>query len=180
MWAPLQSPIGCATVWKITSILRLKTLPLMLRCWGAFGRKSKPDFCCGGAFSKRNGFAHQSLWTRRCDLTNDFFHAVSVQNVRVAFDKEQKVTGWYHRSAFPPIGGTTTNEKKLNSAGETQLGLVDFPYDIPNIQCESITAKAKTRIGWLRSRWATFKQGLLLEACWMRLHLIVVLIRLPI
>jgi isoquinoline 1-oxidoreductase beta subunit len=29
--------------------------------------------------------------------------------------------------------------------------MVDFPYDIPNISCESHEARAKTRIGWLRS-----------------------------
>jgi isoquinoline 1-oxidoreductase beta subunit len=52
---------------------------------------------------------------------------------------------------FPPIGGTASATDIEPSFGELQLGMVDFPYDIPNISCESHEARAKTRIGWLRS-----------------------------
>jgi isoquinoline 1-oxidoreductase beta subunit len=69
----------------------------------------------------------------------------------VAFDKQKKVTGWNHRSVFPPIGGTATTKELEPSAGELELGMVDFPYDVPAVQCESLEAKVKTRIGWLRS-----------------------------
>lgn len=153
VWAPVQSPMWVRNSLKDYFNLKVEDVTVNVTLLGgAFGRKSKPDFVVEAAYlSKETGSPIKVLWTRECDLTNDFFHAVSVQNVRVAFDKNKKVTGWYHRSAFPPIGGTT-NEKEIEpSAGETQLGLVDFPYDIPNIQCESIVAKAKTRIGWLRS-----------------------------
>jgi isoquinoline 1-oxidoreductase beta subunit len=91
------------------------------------------------------------IWTREDDLQHDFLHACSVQYIKVAFDKQKKVTGWNHRSVFPPIGGTTSAKETEPSAGELQLGMVDFPYDIPVISCESHEAPAKTRIGWLRS-----------------------------
>ena len=153
VWAPVQSPFSARK--GLANFLKLKledvtvNVPLL---GGAFGRKSKPDFALEAAWlSKELGMPIKVMWTREDDLTNDFFHACSVQNVRVAFDKEKKVIGWYHRSAFPPIGGTATDKEIEPSAGETQLGLVDFPYDIPNIQCESVEARAKTRIGWLRS-----------------------------
>jgi isoquinoline 1-oxidoreductase beta subunit len=153
VWAPVQSPMWVRN--SLVDYFKLKIEDVTVNVTllgGAFGRKSKPDFVLEAAWlSKELGMPIKIVWTRECDLTNDFFHAVSVQNVRVAFDKQKKVTGWYHRSAFPPIGGTTSDKEIEPSAGETQLGLVDFPYDIPNIQCESVTAKAKTRIGWLRS-----------------------------
>jgi isoquinoline 1-oxidoreductase beta subunit len=153
VWAPVQSPMWVRN--SVTGFMNLKLEDVTVNVTllgGAFGRKSKPDFVCEAAWlSKEMAAPIKVVWTRECDLTNDFFHAVSVQNVRVAFDKNKKVTGWYHRSAFPPIGGTTNAKEIEPSAGETQLGLVDFPYNIPNIQCESIEAKAKTRIGWLRS-----------------------------
>lgn len=153
VWAPVQSPMWVRNSLKDHFNLKLEDVTVNVTLLGgAFGRKSKPDFVVEAAWlSKEIGAPIKVVWTREDDLTNDFFHAVSVQNIRVALDKDKKVTGWYHRSAFPPIGGTTNDKEIEPSAGETQLGMVDLPYDIPNIQCESITAKAKTRIGWLRS-----------------------------
>ena len=100
--------------------------------------------------SQMSGFPIKLIWTREDDIQHDFYHACSVQHIKVSFDK-QKVTGWSHRSVFPPIGGTTDAKNTEPSFGELQLGMVDFPYDIPNISCESHEALAKTRIGWLRS-----------------------------
>ncbi len=119
---------------------------------GGFGRKSKPDYVVEAALiSQMTGLPIKIVWTREDDIQHDFFHACSVQHIRVAFDKQKKVTGWNHRSVFPPIGGTTSAKETEPSAGELQLGMVDFPYDIPAISCESHEALAKTRIGWLRS-----------------------------
>jgi isoquinoline 1-oxidoreductase subunit beta len=153
VWAPVQSPQWARD--SVASSVGLKTEDVTVNVTllgGAFGRKSKPDFAVEAAtLAKETGMPIKVIWTREDDLTNDFFHAVSVQHIRVAFDKQKKVTGWNHRSVFPPIGGTTSDKQIEPSGGELQLGMVDFPYDIPAIQCESHEAKAKTRIGWLRS-----------------------------
>ena len=153
VWAPVQSPHSARKA--LASFLKLKlddvtvNVPLL---GGGFGRKSKPDFALEAAWlAKETGTPIKVMWTREDDLANDFFHACSVQHIRVAFDKQKKVTGWNHRSVFPSIGGTATDKAIEPSGGELQLGMVDFPYDIPNIQCESHEAIAKTRIGWLRS-----------------------------
>jgi len=153
VWAPVQSPQWVRD--SVTKALGLKVEDVTVNVTllgGAFGRKSKPDFVVEAALlAKETGMPIKVVWTREDDLTNDFFHACSVQHIRVAFDKQKKVTGWNHRSVFPPIGGTTNPKEIEPSAGELQLGMVDFPYEIPNIQCESHEAIAKTRIGWLRS-----------------------------
>ncbi len=153
VWAPVQSPQWVRD--SVTTSLGLKPEAVTVNVTllgGAFGRKSKPDFVVEAALlAKETGMPIKVIWTREDDLTNDFFHAVSVQHIRVALDKQKKVTGWNHRSVFPPIGGTTSEKEIEPSAGELQLGMVDFPYDIPSIQCESHQAKARTRIGWLRS-----------------------------
>ncbi len=153
VWAPVQSPQWARD--SVTSSLGLKAEDVTVNVTllgGAFGRKSKPDFVVEAAMlAKETGMPIKVIWTREDDLANDFFHAVSVQHIRVAFDKQKKVTGWNHRSVFPPIGGTTSEKELEPSGGELQLGMVDFPYDIPAIQCESHEAKARTRIGWLRS-----------------------------
>jgi isoquinoline 1-oxidoreductase beta subunit len=153
VWAPVQSP-----QWVRDSLVKALDMDAanvtvnVTLLGGAFGRKSKPDFVVEAALlSKQSGYPIKLQWTREDDIRHDFFHACAVQHVRVAFDKQKKVIAWNHRSAFPPIGGTTNTNELEPSAGELQLGMVDFPYDIPNISCESHEAPARTRIGWLRS-----------------------------
>ncbi len=154
LWAPVQSPQWIRD--SVASNLKMDAANVTVNVTllgGAFGRKSKPDFAVEAALiaKEMEGTPVKVTWTREDDLTHDFFHACSVQQIRVAFDKQNKVTGWNHRSAFPPIGGTTTETETGPSDGELQLGMVDFPYDIPNISCEAVESPAKTRIGWLRS-----------------------------
>jgi isoquinoline 1-oxidoreductase subunit beta len=153
VWAPVQSPHSARKA--LANFLSFKledvtvNVPLL---GGAFGRKSKPDFALEAAWlSKENGTPVKVIWTREDDLANDFFHACSVQHIRVAFDNQKKVTGWNHRSVFPSIGGTFSLAAVEPSADELGLGMVDFPFNIPAIQCETHESKVKTRIGWLRS-----------------------------
>lgn len=154
VWAPVQHP-----QWVRDSIAKALALDAanvtvnITLLGGAFGRKSKPDFAVEAALvaKEMNGTPIKVMWTREDDLTHDFFHACSVQNIRVGIDKNKNVTGWIHRSAFPPIGGTTNTKELTPSDGELGLGAVDFPLNIPNISVEAIEAPALTRIGWLRS-----------------------------
>jgi isoquinoline 1-oxidoreductase beta subunit len=153
VWAPTQHPQwakgSVATALKIEESKVTMNVTLL---GGAFGRKSKPDYIVEAALvSQHAGSPIKLVWTREDDIQHDFFHACSVQHIRVAFDKQKKVTGWNHRSVFPPIGGTTSAKETEPSFGELQLGMVDMPFDIANISCESHEALAKTRIGWLRS-----------------------------
>lgn len=154
MWAPVQSPQWIRD--SVAANLGIDAANVTINVTllgGAFGRKSKPDFAVEAAMIAKEmpGTPIKVTWTREDDLTHDFYHACSVQYIRVAFDKENNVTGWNHRSAFPPIGGTTTTKEIFPSTGELGLGAVDFPYNIPNVSIEAIEAPAKTRIGWLRS-----------------------------
>jgi isoquinoline 1-oxidoreductase subunit beta len=154
LWAPVQSPQWVRD--SVATSLGLDAANVTVNVTllgGAFGRKSKPDFAVEAALiaKEMSGVPIKVTWTREDDLTHDFYHACSVQQIRVAFDKQMNVTGWNHRSAFPPIGGTTNTNEITPSGGELQLGMVDFPYNIPNISCEAIEAPARTRIGWLRS-----------------------------
>jgi isoquinoline 1-oxidoreductase beta subunit len=91
------------------------------------------------------------IWTREDDIHHDYFHACSIQHVKVGLSVDNKVTAWNHHSVFPSIGGTSSNEVTEPETFELGLGLIDFPYDIPAICIESHEAKAQTRIGWLRS-----------------------------
>lgn len=154
MWAPVQHP-----QWVRDSVAKALALDAanvtinITLLGGAFGRKSKPDFAVEAALvaKEMSGTPVKVIWTREDDLTHDFFHACSVQSIRVALDKNKNVTAWTHRSAFPPIGGTTNTMELTPSDGELGLGAIDLPFAIPNVSIEAIESPARTRIGWLRS-----------------------------
>ena len=154
VWAPVQHP-----QWVRESVAKALGMELenvtvnVTLLGGAFGRKSKPDFVVEAALiaKEMGGIPIKIVWTREDDLTHDYYHACSVQYIQVALDKNKNVTGWSHRSAFPPIGGTSSTHEIQPSDGELGLGAIDLPFNIPNVSCEAIESPVRTRIGWLRS-----------------------------
>jgi isoquinoline 1-oxidoreductase subunit beta len=154
VWAPVQSPQWIRN--SVAAALSMDAAHVTVNVTllgGAFGRKSKPDFVVEAAriAKEMEGTPIKLTWTREDDLAHDFFHACSVQNIKVGFDKNKKVIAWSHRSAFPPIGGTTNTMEIMPSDGELGLGAIDLPYNISNVSVEAIESPARTRIGWLRS-----------------------------
>ncbi|MEO1054115.1 MAG: molybdopterin cofactor-binding domain-containing protein [Bacteroidota bacterium] len=153
VWAPSQHPQWAKGA--VAGALGLEPTDVTVNVTllgGGFGRKSKPDFIVEAAqISKETGQPIKLIWTREDDVQHDFYHACSIQHVRVALGEDKKVMGWNHRSSFPSIGGTSNKDADEPSAGEISLGMVDFPYDIGTICCETHKAPAQARIGWLRS-----------------------------
>jgi isoquinoline 1-oxidoreductase beta subunit len=124
MWAPVQSPQWIRD--SVAANLELDAANVTINVTllgGAFGRKSKPDFAVEAALIAKEmpGTPVKVTWTREDDLTHDFYHACGVQQIRVAFDKENTVTAWNHRSAFPPIGGTTNTKEIFSEYGRIRV-----------------------------------------------------------
>jgi isoquinoline 1-oxidoreductase beta subunit len=120
---------------------------------GGFGRKSKPDFATEAAVLSKvmDGRPVKVTWTRDDDLHHDFFHTVSVEHLQAGLDANGKVTSWLHRSVAPSIGSIFGPDPKHELPFELGLGLINVPYDIPNLRIENPEAEAHTRIGWFRS-----------------------------
>ncbi|HEX5169743.1 MAG TPA: molybdopterin cofactor-binding domain-containing protein [Cyclobacteriaceae bacterium] len=153
VWAPVQDPQG--TRKSLADALGIDQKDVTVNVTllgGAFGRKSKPDFVVEAALISRNmGTPVKILWTREDDVQHDFYHFPSAQYLKVGIDGNNNVTSWLHRSVFPPIGGTFDAKNKEASGAELSMGMIDLPYAIENVSCETQEAEAKIRIGWLRS-----------------------------
>ncbi len=152
-WAPVQSPGGTRD--DLAKLLNLAPGKVTLHTTllgGGFGRKSKCDYVLEAALlSKELGIPVQVQWTREDDIRNSFYHAVAVERIEAAVDADKKVIGWRHRSASPSIITTFKAGVEHQAAFEVSMGLVDVPFDIANIRCETGAAPAHTRIGWFRS-----------------------------
>ena len=153
IWAPTQDPQSARKAVATALGIDVKAVTINITLLGgAFGRKSKPDFIVEAALISKNiGGPVKILWTREDDIQHGFYHCPSAQHIKVGIDENNKVNAWLHRSVFPSIGGTSDAAAKEPAGWELSLGVIDLPYAIENVSCESHEAVAKIRIGWMRS-----------------------------
>jgi isoquinoline 1-oxidoreductase subunit beta len=153
-WACVQSPGGTRD--ELAKTLGLKPQDVTLNATllgGGFGRKSKCDYVLEAALLSRamDGAPVKVIWTREDDIQNGYYHTVSVERIEAGLDQKGKVVAWRHRSVAPSILSIFAPDQKHEAPFELGMGLVDVPFDIPNLRCENGEATAHTRIGWFRS-----------------------------
>ncbi len=153
VWAPVQDPQGTRDALAAGLGIDKKNITVNVTLLGGgFGRKSQPDFVVEAALISRNfGAPVKVFWTREDDLQHDFYHFPSAQYLKVGIDENNKVNAWLHRSVFPSILGTVNAQAKEPSGFEVSMGMIDMPYDIENVSCETQQVSTQIRIGWLRS-----------------------------
>ena len=154
VWACVQSPGGTRS--DVASTLGMKEEDVTVHVTllgGGFGRKSKCDFALEAAILSKEmgGTPVKVVWTREDDIRHSFYHSVSYQHVTAGLDKDGKVVAWRHRSVSPSLMSNFMPDPKRESSLELGLGLIDTPFNVPNLRLETGEAVAKTRIGWFRS-----------------------------
>jgi isoquinoline 1-oxidoreductase beta subunit len=152
-WSPTQNPAQVRqTVAEALGINETDVTVNVTLLGGGFGRKSKPDYVAEAALlSRMVGAPVKVTWTREDDIQHDYYHAICAQHLEAALDQNGRARGWLHRTVFPPIEATFQPNIVYGSGGELGQGVVDMPYDIPNVRCENGTAANHVRIGWYRS-----------------------------
>lgn len=154
VWCSVQAPEAIRIdLSKHFKIPRDKVTVHNLLLGGGFGRKSKPDFAAEAAILSQavGGRPVKLTFTREDDLRHSFFHTVSVERLEAGLDGAGKPTAWLHRTAAPSITSIFMPDAKHEGAFELGMGVVDLPFDIPNIRAENPEVEAHTRIGWFRS-----------------------------
>jgi len=154
VWAPLQSPGGTREdIAKKLGVSEGDVTVHNTLLGGGFGRKSKCDYAIEAALlAKETGGAPvKVVWTREDDIRHGFYHTVTADRFEAGLDANNKVVAWRHRSSAPTFMSNFMPDPKHPLAIELGLGLVDAPFDIPNLRIESGEAEAHTRIGWFRS-----------------------------
>ena len=154
VWACVQSPGG--TRGDVAKQLGLKEDDVTVHVTllgGGFGRKSKCDFALEAAILSKEmgGKPVKVVWTREDDIQHAFYHAVSYQHVTAGIDKNKKVIAWRHRSVAPSLMSNFMPDPHRESSLELGLGLIDTPFNVPNLRLETGEATAHARIGWFRS-----------------------------
>ena len=140
VWAAVQSPGGTQN--ELVEKLGLKPEDVTVNVTllgGGFGRKSKPDFVLEAALLSREmgGAPVKVTWTREDDLHHDYLHTVSAERIDAGLDAQGKVIAWRHRTVAPTIRATFVPDPKFEQAGELSQGVLDVPFNIANLRCES-------------------------------------------
>jgi isoquinoline 1-oxidoreductase beta subunit len=154
VWAAVQAPQ--ATRDRISKRLGLPldrvTVNVTL-LGGGFGRKSKPDYAVEAALLSQamDGKPVKVTWTREDDIRHSYYHTVSVEHLEAGLDAAGKPIAWLHRSAAPSIRSIFGPDPQHEQPFELGMGLVNVPFNIPNLRIENPEAAAHTRIGWYRS-----------------------------
>jgi isoquinoline 1-oxidoreductase beta subunit len=153
LWAASQDPQSArATVAATLGIEPEQVTINVTLLGGGFGRKSKGDFIAEAAWlAQQSGRPVKVAWSREDDLRHGYFHSVAAQYYRAGLDEDGTVQSWLQRSCFPSIMSTFAPDIKGPTGIELDLGLVDAPWNVPNMRIETCEAKAHLRIGWLRS-----------------------------
>ncbi|MGU3536485.1 molybdopterin cofactor-binding domain-containing protein [Methylobacterium sp. A54F] len=120
---------------------------------GGFGRKSKPDYVVEAALCSQaiGGAPVKLAWTREDDIHHGYYHTISVEHLEAGLDEKGMPVAWLHRSAAPTIGSIFAPDPKHELPFELGMGLVNTPFDLPNVRLENPEAAAHVRIGWFRS-----------------------------
>ena len=152
-WVCTQNPQAVqGAVAKALGIKKEDVLCHVTFLGGGFGRKSKPDYAVEAALlSRQTGRPVKVVWTREDDLHFDYYHTVAAMYLKAALGPDGKPTAWLHRSAFPPINSMNDVNAVYGLPRDLGHGLDDLPFAIPNLRVENGAAKARVRIGWLRS-----------------------------
>jgi isoquinoline 1-oxidoreductase subunit beta len=154
VWAPLQSPGGTREdIAKKLGVSEGDVTVHNTLLGGGFGRKSKCDYAIEAALLAKEigGAPVKVVWTREDDIRHGFYHTVTADRFEAGLDANNRVVAWRHRSSAPNFMSNFMPDPKHPLAIELGLGLVDAPFDIPNLRIESGEAEAHTRIGWFRS-----------------------------
>jgi len=152
-WACTQNPQGARDeIAKALGIPADRVKVNVTLLGGGFGRKSKPDYVVEAVLlSRAVGAPVKVTWTREDEIHHDYYHTVNAQHLEAALDSRGRAIAWLHRSVFPAIPSTFQPNVTYASNGELSQGVLDVPYDIPNIRCENGEAEPHVRIGWFRS-----------------------------
>ena len=141
IWAPTQSPSAAYDSARVATQSKLSRAATKIQrklfgvedesieinttlLGGGFGRRLKQDFVSEAAqIAKHVGGPVQLVWTREEDLQHDFYHPLTLHELRGSVDEAGLPNAWHHTIRGPNV----------RPGGASKL-----PYDIPNLRVDLI------------------------------------------
>jgi isoquinoline 1-oxidoreductase beta subunit len=149
----VDQPAAAKALGIDASKVRLNTMP----AGGGFGRRANPasDYVVEACeIAKKVKVPLKVVWTREDDIRGGYYRPMYVHRVQAALDAGGKLTGWQHVIVGPSIVAGTPFEPMMVKDGidpTSVEGVVDMPYEVPNLDVSLHTVNAGVPVLWWRS-----------------------------
>src|SRR5260221_549977 len=154
VWASTQYPQGAQAIAAQTAAVRpeqVRVHPQFIG--GGFGRRLDVDFIGQAvAIAKAMpGTPVKLIWTREDDVTHDFYRPPSLHLLSAALG-DRRIAAFTHTMISPSITNRLfPGVVKDGIDGFMTEGIVDFTYDIPNLDLRTVIQEVGIRVGYWRS-----------------------------
>lgn len=154
VWTSTQFPQGARAIAAQTAAVPPERVRVHAQfIGGGFGRRLDCDFI-GQAVAIAKavpGTPVKLIWTREDDMTHDFYRPPSLHLLSAALDGD-RVAAFAHKMISPSITNRMfPGAVKDGIDGFMTEGLVDFSYDIPNLDLRTVIQEVGIRVGYWRS-----------------------------
>jgi isoquinoline 1-oxidoreductase beta subunit len=155
VWAPTQNAEATHATAAATAGVPLENAEVHLtHLGGGFGRRGFQDYTRQAvAIAKAiEGRPVKLLWSREEDMQHDYYRPMTLMRFKAALDSGGKLTAWRVRDASHSImAGVRPQEIKEGVDRHALGGIVDMPYEVPNLKIEFAMRNSHVPVGFMRT-----------------------------
>ena len=155
VWAPTQNAEAThATAAAIAGVPLENVEVHLTHLGGGFGRRGFQDYARQAvAIAKAvEGRPVKLLWSREEDMQHDYYRPMTLMRFKAALDSGGKLTAWRVRDASHSImAGVRPQEIKEGVDRHALGGIVDMPYEVPNLRIEFAMRNSHVPVGFMRT-----------------------------
>jgi isoquinoline 1-oxidoreductase beta subunit len=154
VWVPTQSQTGAQqTAAQLSGLDPKKVYIHTTYLGGGFGRRAETDVVEEAVeISKAVTKPVKVIWTREEDIQHDFFRPGNCCRIAGALDARGKITAWAHRVVVPSIFARVFPQMMPKGIDPAAVeGIVDLPYQVPNLRVEYVRLDLPIPVGFWRS-----------------------------
>src|SRR5229473_2301824 len=155
VWAPTQNAEATHAAAAAVAGVPLENVEVHLtHLGGGFGRRGFQDYARQAvAIAKAvEGRPVKLLWSREEDMQHDFYRPMTLMRFKAALDGSGKLTAWRVRDASHSImAGVRPEEIKEGIDRHALGGIVNMPYEVPNLRIEFAMRNSHVPVGFMRT-----------------------------
>ena len=155
VWAPTQNAEATHAAAAAAAGVPLENVEVHLTyLGGGFGRRGFQDYTRQAVRIAKavEGRPVKLLWSREEDMQHDFYRPMTMMRFKAGLDGDGRLTGLRVRDASHSIMASVRPQEIKDGIDRHALGgIIDLPYDIPNLRIEFAMRNSHVPVGFMRT-----------------------------